>query len=209
MARDVLLIDFGGVLTTSVFDAFGAFCEGHGLPPTRFVDLLTGEDPAAARLLVEVETGARTTEAFERDLAPLLGPAVPAEGLIAGLTAALRPDEEVLAAVLALRAAGVRTVLVSNAMGPVPYVGLDTDALFDAVVLSDELGVRKPSRRIYEHALALVDAAPQDAVFVDDLAANCRAAERLGILPVHHVDSRETVATLEEAFGVPLGAAAA
>jgi len=208
MPPSTLLIDFGGVLTSDVFAAFAAFCDRHELPGTRVADLLR-EDPVAAELLVAVETGACSPEEFERGFAPLLGPGVPAAGLIDGLTAALRPDEPMVAAVAALRGAGVRTVLVSNAMGRGPYAGLEMDRLFDHVVLSDEVGMRKPSRRIYEHALRLAGAAPPDAVFVDDLPANCAAAERLGIAPIRHRRSDESLPALEGAFGVPLRTAAA
>ncbi|MCK9248303.1 MAG: HAD family phosphatase [Solirubrobacteraceae bacterium] len=200
MPATALLVDFGGVLTTSVFDAFGRFCVGHGLVETRFADLLR-EERSAADLLVAVEKGELPVAEFERRFAPLLGPDVPAEGLVRGLTAALEPDAAMVEAVAALRASGVRTALVSNSMGDDPYAGLELDRLFDHVVLSERVGMRKPSRAIYRHALALVDVDPQDAVLVDDLEQNCAAARRLGMGAVHHTDARSTIDALQRAFG--------
>jgi putative hydrolase of the HAD superfamily len=203
LTADALLIDFGGVLTTSVFDAFGAFCVAEGIERDRIADLVR-TDPVAQRLLVDVETGALPEDGFERGLAPLLGAGVAPEGLIARMTETLAPDQPMLDAMRDLRAGGVPTVLVSNSLGMAAYDGYDVDELFTHVVLSASVGVRKPSRRIYHYALELAGASPEQAVFVDDLAQNVVAAERLGLRGIRHTDAAVTIPLLADAFDVEL-----
>ena len=203
LTADTLLIDFGGVLTTNVFESFGEFCVAEGLDRQRFADLVRG-DPAAQRLLVDVETGVLAENDFERALAPLLGEFVSGERLIDRLTAALRPDQPMLDAMRDLRAGGVTTVLVSNSLGMGAYDGYALERLFTHIVLSAAVGLRKPSRRIYHHALELAAATPERAVFVDDLAQNVVAAERLGLRGILHTEAATTIPLLAEAFAVEL-----
>jgi FMN phosphatase YigB (HAD superfamily) len=101
-------------------------------------------------------------------------------------------------AVLTARRHGLLTALLSNADS------LDVpDHLFDAVVLSGEVGVAKPDRRIFELTARRLGLRPSDCVLVDDLAAYVRAAARTGMVGVHH---RSVVTTLDELsvlFDVP------
>lgn len=203
-----LLIDFGGVLTSPVGRSFGAFCRSQGLPASRFIDLLVG-DPEAGRLLIGIERGEISLQEFERGMAPLLGPTVSADDLVRGLTSALEPDHAMRNAVATLRRGGVTTVLLSNSLGREPYANLDSDTLFDHVLLSEDLGMRKPSKAIYAHALAVAGVAGPEAVFVDDLDRNCAGAERLGMRAILHRDAATTLPQLADAFAVPLAADAA
>lgn len=199
MGAQVLLIDFGGVLTSSVFAGFEAFCTSEGLEPTRFVDCLR-EEPEAARLLVAVEEGKIADDVFARDFAPFLGPDVSPDGLIDRLTGHLDRDEAMISAVASLRSAGVTTVLVSNSFGYSAYDGYELEELFDHIVISGDVGKRKPSRRIYRHAMALAGTTPNWCVFVDDIQQNIDAAERIGIESILHERSDETIPRLEAAF---------
>jgi putative hydrolase of the HAD superfamily len=208
VAARALVIDFGGVLTGPVGASFGDFCRSQGLPENRFVELLIHE-PAAGRLLIGVEKGEISLAEFERGMAPLLGPTVSADGLVRGLTATLQPDQAMRDAVATLRRHDVTTVLLSNSLGREPYAGLDTDALFDHVLLSEDLGLRKPSNAIYAHALAVAGVDAAEAVFVDDLDRNCAGAERLGMRAILHRDAATTLPLLADAFAVPLTAGAA
>lgn len=202
-----LLIDFGGVLTSGVFASFAAACEADGLVPDRFVDVLKN-DPEAGPLFVAVERGDLPEDEFERAFAPRLGDGVAAEGLLRRLTAALEPDAAMVAGVAALRAAGVTTVLLSNSFGMHAYDDYDLEGLFDHVVLSGQVGVRKPSGAIYRIALERAGIDADAAVFVDDLEQNIVASERAGIRGIRHERAEDTLAALEDAFGVPLTAAA-
>lgn len=89
-----------------------------------------------------------------------------------------------LAQVERLRGAGVRTGLVTNndrrsLLRLAPW--LDLEALFDAAVFSSDIGIQKPDHRIFLHALELLDATPERAIFFDDAARNVDAARRLGM----------------------------
>src|SRR5713101_4134874 len=101
-----LLVDYGGVLTTNLFDSFRSFCELEGLEPET-VGRRFREDPECRELLIALETGRLPEEEFEPQFAGKLG--VNATGLIDRLFAGSAPDEAMVAAVLAARRAGVRT----------------------------------------------------------------------------------------------------
>jgi putative hydrolase of the HAD superfamily len=103
-----------------------------------------------------------------------------------------------------LRAGGVPIALVSNAFGRDCYAGFDLDALADVVVISSEVGVRKPSRRIYAIACQRLGIDPRHAVMVDDLQQNLDGAARLGIAGVLHTGAANTRKQLSERFGIPL-----
>src|ERR1700722_10830064 len=113
-----LLVDYGGVLTTSLFASFGAFCESEGLDPQALAQAFR-KDPEARELLIGLETGMIEEEEFEPQLAAILG--VPPAGLIDRLVAGSGPEPAMVAAVLAARQAGVRTGLISNSRGTRRY----------------------------------------------------------------------------------------
>lgn len=137
---------------------------------------------------------------FETRFAVLLG--VPAAGLVPRLMADLRPDPAMRAAVRRARALGVRTGLVSNSWGPDGYT--DLAALFDGVVLSGTVGVRKPDPAIYELGAAAIGLTPAECVFVDDLAGNLRPARALGMATVHHSDAADTIRALDTLLDLDL-----
>ena len=197
-----LLVDFGGVLTTDVFASFREFCEAEGLLPDAVRDRFM-EDPRARELLSDLETGRLSAAEFESRFAGLLEVSRP-EGLIDRLFAGMRPDEEMLAAVRAAKRAGVRTGLISNSWGEGRYDRSQFPGLFDGVVISAEVGIRKPDPRIYELGAAAVDLPPKACVFVDDLGGNLKPARALGMATVRHVRADRTIAELEELLGVPL-----
>lgn len=196
-----LIVDFGGVLTTSVWPAFESFCVGEGLEATKVRDLFRGESEAL-RLLRGLETGALPGDEFERRFAELLS-VTDHEGLIGRMFAALRPDDAMVAAVRAARLGGVPTGLISNSWGLGIYDRLGTN-LFDATVISGEVGLHKPQPEIYLLACERLGVEPGDAVFVDDLRENCAGAEAVGMTAVLHRDAAETIAELEELLGVEL-----
>ncbi len=203
MARKhmALLVDFGGVLTTSVWPAFEAFCEGEGLAPETVRELFRG-DAEALTLLRGLETGTIDEREFERGFGALLGTS-DHEGLIERLFAGLRPDEAMIGAVRELRRAGVPIGLISNSWGLGIYDRAPVD-LFDAIVLSGEVGLHKPQPEIYRLACERLGVEPADAIFVDDLRENCAGAEAVGITALLHRDSAETVASLERLFELEL-----
>lgn len=207
MGARALLVDFGGVLTTNVFDAFAAFCTSVGLAPDAFARSVR-EHREAADLLVAIETGRLSEEDFEVAFAPLLcrGTDVELEpaGVVARLTTTLRSDPLMLDVVERVRRAGFVTAVVSNSFGMGAYDGYELERRVDHVVLSGDVGIRKPSRRIYLMAAERCGVAPEECVFVDDLEHNIAGAERVGMIGVHHTDSASTVRDLERLFELDL-----
>lgn len=199
--RRGLIVDWGGVMTSNLFDSFGAFCAAEGLEMQALARELRG-DPESRRLVVALETGEVKEPEFERVFAARLGVAAPR--LIDRLFAASRPDELMQNAVLLARRAGVRTGLLSNSWGTRRYPRSRLAELFDAVTISGEVGLRKPAEEIYALAAREVGLPPADCVFVDDLPVNLDPAARLGMATVHHRQPEQTIAELEELLGVEL-----
>jgi putative hydrolase of the HAD superfamily len=201
-----LLVDFGGVLTTNVFDSFKAFSRAEGLPDNAVKEIFRARGEGLA-LLRRLERGELGAEEFSRAFAPLLG--VEPDGLVERLFGGVAPDEAMIDAVRRARAGGVRTGLISNSWGD----GLAYDPellreLFDAVVISGEVGLHKPEPEIFRLAAHRLGVVPQECVFVDDLRENCAGAEAVGMTAVLHRGAEGTLARLEELLGVPLSATA-
>lgn len=207
MARSGLLVDFGGVLTSDVFAAFGGFCDREGLDRDH-VRRAFREDDAARGALVELELGRLDEREFERRLAAAIGlPAERADGLIGRLWADMGPDREMIEAVARAREQGVRTGLVSNSWGrALEYEPALMRRLFDAAVISHLVGLRKPDEAIYALALERLGLPAEECVFVDDLPGNLKPARAMGMLTIHHRSAGQTIPELEEALGVSLGA---
>ena len=183
-----LLIDWGGVLTTSTLDSFDAFERREG------ADVRTAfrDDPAARQALVELETGTIDIATFERRLGQALG--VDPTDLANRLTREVRPDQEMLNAVRGFHDRGVPTALVSNSWREEDY---DVDDLFDVIVLSGALGIRKPDPRIYRHAADRLAVPTSRCVFVDDLGGNLKPAKALGMTTIRHTGAASTISQLK------------
>ncbi|MEU9480351.1 HAD family phosphatase [Streptomyces sp. NPDC048191] len=202
--RTAVLVDFGGVITSSVLQAFTDFGASLGGDPRLVLDLL-GRDQPSRTLLADHECGRIDTETFERGFAERLrvhGADVPAEGLTARMQAGVTIDEHMLALLGDLRAAGRPVALVSNSFGTGTYDGVDLAAVADVVVISAEVGIRKPSRRIYTIACERLGVDPGAAVMIDDLQQNLDGAARIGIGGVLHTSAADTRRQLAERFGI-------
>jgi len=199
--RTGLLIDWGGVLTSSLLVSFRAYCEEVQLEPQALLGRFRS-DPTARELLIALEKGELAESAFEVQLAALLD--VEPEGLIDGLFAGVAPDTAMLDAVRRARQAGVRTGLVSNSWGVHRYPHDLFSELFDGVVISGEERLRKPSRRMYELGAERAGVSMALCVYVDDLPFNLVPAEKLGMATVHHTSAEQTIPELERLLGIPL-----
>jgi epoxide hydrolase-like predicted phosphatase len=197
-----LLIDFGGVLTTNVFESFRSFCEAEGLDPLT-VRRLFREDPAALQLLRRLERGELEEDEFSRLFAPMLGVA-DADGLVDRLFAGMLPDEAMVKAVLRARSEGIRTGLISNSWGRGRYDREQLPILFDGVVISGDVGMHKPDAEIFLLGAERIGLAPEECVFVDDLRENCAGAEAVGMTAILHRGADTTLPELEHHLGVAL-----
>jgi putative hydrolase of the HAD superfamily len=207
------VIDFGGVLTTSLGEAFRAFCrrEGADYEKVRAALKQAYGDLDADSMVARFEKGLVEKDEFETHLAELLSedldrPLDPTD-LIARMLEDVRIDEAMVGAVRAARAAGIRTALLSNSWGVDYYPRELLEELFEEIVISGEVGVRKPDADAYLHTAELLGLRPEECVFVDDHDGNVEAAARIGMQTVHHRETAGTIEEMERALGVPLRAA--
>jgi epoxide hydrolase-like predicted phosphatase len=195
--RHGLILDYGGVLTSSPFASFAAFCAVEGLP-TDAVQARFRDDARSSELLGRLETGDLPGAEFEIAFAEQLG--VAPENLLQRMFGGMQPDTAMLEGVRALRGRGVRMSILSNSVG----IGsvYDRDGLaevFDDWVISSEVGLRKPEPEIYELAAERLGLAPADCVYVDDLPPNLKTARALGMATVlHRGDAAATLAEIRE-----------
>jgi epoxide hydrolase-like predicted phosphatase len=152
------------------------------------------EDPRGRELLAGLETGALAAADFEPAFAALLE--VPPERLLRRLFGGMRPDAEMVDGVRAIRRRGVRMGLLSNSVGDeAVYDRALLDDLFDGVVISSEVGLRKPDPAIYALAAERTGQEPADCVYVDDIGGNLKPARALGMATVlHRGDAAQTLA---------------
>jgi epoxide hydrolase-like predicted phosphatase len=191
-----LLVDFGGVLTTNVFQSFKQFAEAEGLPPDT-VKRAFKEDREALALLRRLEKGELTHEQFEPLFAERIG-IDDHEGLVGRLFAGVGPDERMIDAVRRARREGVKTGLISNSWGEgLAYDDGMLEELFDAVVISGDVGLHKPDPEIFHLGAERIGVPPEDCVFVDDLRENCAGAEGVGMTAILHRGPDLTLPELE------------
>jgi len=198
-------------MTTSVGRAFAEFCLREGVDPERFRSVVAEAYSEAGRggMMARLERGQIELDEFERWAAETLSeglerPLSPS-GLKERMNAGLQADETMTGAVRRLRGAGVKTALLSNSWGGGAYERERFGELFDAVVISGEVGARKPEREIYLIAAERLDVEPQECVFVDDLLQNVEGARAVGMEAFVHRNAQFTIPKLEELFGVGLG----
>jgi putative hydrolase of the HAD superfamily len=208
MSLRALLCDYGGVMTTPITASFGAFCTTEGIEMEAFKNVMSGAARAEGSPFAKIETGAITEEQFDEAVAGLLsdacGRVIISKGLKQRMFAEVRPDEAMWAAVRAARAAGVRTGLLSNSWGGRDYPVEELRSIFDSIVISGEVGLRKPDPDIYLFAAKQAGVPADACVFVDDFSVNVEGAEAVGMAGVLHRDARKTIEQLEQLFGLSL-----
>jgi len=197
--------DFGGVLTTPLVDSFVAYQRESGIAFEELGKALAriaeehGEHP-----LFELEKGKITEAEFiaglERELGRKLG------SFRETYFAHLHPNERMIGYMRHLKARGLRMALLTNNVrewephwrAKLP----DIDEIFEVVVDSAFVGMRKPEPGIYELTLERLDGiAAGDCLFLDDIDANCDAAAALGMHAVRFVDNDQAIADIERFLG--------
>ncbi len=210
--RRALLVDYGGVLTNDIGAVFARFDEVAGLPAGTLQRVVVEayQQPDGQGFVHRMERGELDAEGFGAAIQGELmanGYAVRDPSIFAGVFDELRPDHEsgMWAVVRAAREHGIATVLVSNSWGTDGYPMDELREVFDELVISGEVGLRKPDPAIFELACGRVGVALADAVFVDDFEVNTSAAEVFGIPSVlHRGDVDATRERLEHLLGVAL-----
>lgn len=207
---NALLIDYGGVLTASVVDAFCAACASIGVDSKGFLGEAFAASHADNSPFVLLELGKITEEEFSELLTPVLRrhATAPVTGhqfydTIQGMSWDL--DPVMTTAVDNFVAAGVPTVLVSNSWQSHETYPWDLLPAFTAAVVSSDVGLRKPDPDIYLLAADRIGVPPAECVFVDDLEVNLMPARELGMSTVLHTSAEKTVAELARIFGAEIG----
>jgi putative hydrolase of the HAD superfamily len=212
VALKAVISDFGGVLTTPLLGSFLALQDEIGIESGMLVRAVQriaereGEHP-----LFELERGriseANFLSALSRELEPELGHRPHLDRFSEIYFDALQPNEPMIEQMRALRERGLRMALLTNNVRewePSWRSMLPVDEIFELVVDSAFVGMRKPEREIYELTLArlrdrdgLADLRPGECLFVDDVEANCEGASRLGIAAVRFHSNAQAIAEIE------------
>jgi putative hydrolase of the HAD superfamily len=209
-AITTVISDFGGVLTTPLHAAFIGWERQSGIPTEALgAAMLALTQRDGANPLYELETGRLSEVSFlERLGAQLsrdLGRDVQMDGFSNHYFDHLHPNEELIDYMRQLRhARGYRLALLTNNVRewePRWRAMLPVDEIFELVVDSAFVGVRKPDARIFELTLDRLGAAAEECLFIDDFAHNCDAARSLGIAAVQFVTNDQAVAEIEAALG--------
>ncbi|MGC5000731.1 HAD family hydrolase [Streptomyces sp. DT195] len=193
-----VIFDFGGVLTTPMDDTARHFAREVGLPDDAYLHAVAVH-PSGRRLYAQLERGEISQEEWNTGIAALLG--IDGTNLMGRALATLRPEESVVAAAAAIRAAGLRTAILSNSMGLSPhnpYQPWALESAHDVLVFSEQHRLRKPEPPIYELTLELLGLQGPQCVFVDDNPANLLPAQQLGMTTIHATDPALTVARLQQ-----------
>lgn len=204
-----LIVDFGGVLTTSIVESFNEFCNKNNIPPGRLWAALRADSGGIGGAEADhpvhlIETGKMSGDDFSRYLRSALiedgNSPFEEVGFKDQLFFQVRPEPSMVMAVGNYRASGIKTALLSNSWGGEGYPRETFDFLFDTVVLSGDVGYRKPQPEIYRMTASQLGLEPQDCVFVDDLKSNITGAEAVGMVGVLHTDPEATLEALEKIF---------
>jgi putative hydrolase of the HAD superfamily len=203
-----IIIDFGGVLTTPLLDAFLAVQKTIGITPQQFGAALRElEARDGVNPLFELERGRITEARFLTELSAQLTASLEREVSVHGfgtsLLEQLHPNIPMIDYMRQLRARGYRMAICTNNVREWEAqwrAKLPVDQIFDVVVDSAFVGSRKPEPRIYELTLEQLKVQPDSALFVDDMELNCTGARELGINAIQFRTTEQTVAEIEAAL---------
>lgn len=200
-----VMFDFGGVVTSSPFEMFARYEEASGLP-VDFVRTVnsTNPDTNAWSQLERGEIDLTGFCALFEAEALELGYQLDALALMTGLSGQLRPD---MVAALGYCAKRFKTACLTNNFNIGRTASASTEmaqvfGLFDVVLESSKLGVRKPDPRFYQMACEALEVEPGEAVYLDDLGINLKPARQMGMHTIKVVTSSQALAELGSALGV-------
>ena len=206
-----VLWDFGGVFTSSPFEAFERFEKERGLPEN-FIRTINSTNPET-NAWAQLEANTISREEFDGlfdEEAKALGHSVRGSDVLLLLSGKLRPQ---MVEALASCKQHFKVGCITNNMKPAdpaqntPATRQFTDtgpimAMFDTIIESSIEGVRKPNPRIYEIACERLDVTPEHCVFLDDLGINLKPARAMGMTTIKVVDPDEAINQLAEATGL-------
>jgi putative hydrolase of the HAD superfamily len=199
-----VLWDFGGVILSSPFEAFAHYEAENGLPPgfLRRINATNPHDNAWALLERNAVPFDEFCTLFEAE-ALALGHAVDARAVLALLAGEVRP--EMVEAVRRCHEHCKTGLLTNNFVAPEGGIGLDEVlSLFDVIIESSKVGVRKPDPRFYQLACEALGIEPHEAVFLDDLGINLKPARQMGMHTIKVTDPAVALDELQAIVGFPV-----
>jgi putative hydrolase of the HAD superfamily len=200
-----VISDFGGVLTSPLFESFAAWQRQSGLSFERLGKAMAdATERNSLHPLYELEKGTITEAEFLGMLEAELGPGVSLSGMRDVYFEHLHPNRALIELMRELRGRGLRMALLTNNVrewepqwrAKLPEI----DEIFEVVVDSAFVGMRKPDREIYELTLERLGdgLAAAECLFVDDVDVNCETARSLGMRAVHYVEADQAIAEIED-----------
>ncbi|MGZ5311234.1 MAG: HAD family hydrolase [Solirubrobacterales bacterium] len=207
---EAIVSDFGGVLTTPLIQSFAAVQDETGIPMEELGKAMSRiEAVAGVHPLFELEKGRVSEPEFLERLAAELEPALGHRPEMHRFREiyfeALHPNEPMIELMRELKQAGHRMALLTNNVRewePLWRTMLPVDEIFELVVDSAFVGMRKPDHEIYELTLERLDGIPAEAcLFIDDVEVNCEAARAVGMAAVHYREPNQAIAEVRAAVG--------
>ncbi|MCK1738533.1 HAD-IA family hydrolase [Bradyrhizobium sp. 138] len=210
MAIEAVIFDFGGVLTSSPFEAFARFETERGLP----IDIIRRINAAnhLENAWAKFERAEVDIDTFDRLFAEesrALGAEVRGRDVVSLLQGDLRPEMvEALKRIKAKFKTGcITNNLPANAIGSMTGRSLyiaEVMVLFDHVIESAKIGLRKPDPRIYRLMVETLKVDPNKCVYLDDLGVNLKPAREIGMTTIKVTSGAQAIAELEQATGLRL-----
>ena len=211
-----VLWDFGGVITTSPFDAFKRYEADRGFPlnTIRQINATNPDNNAWARF-ERAEIDSTAFDSLFAEEAAAVGHQIPGADILALLSGDIRPA--MVAAIDAIKAAGFRTGCITNNVPSGHGAGMARDASkaaeiasimarFDHVIESSKVGIRKPDPLIYLMMCDALGVAPGACVYLDDLGINCKPAATLGMHAIKVMGEQQALSELADIVGLALSA---
>lgn len=210
MAIEAVIFDFGGVLTSSPFEAFARFETERGLP----IDIIRRTNAAnhlenAWAKFERAEVDIDTFDHLFAEESRALGAEVRGRDVVSLLQGDLRPEMvEALKRIKAKFKTGcITNNLPANAIGSMTGRSLyiaEVMVLFDHVIESAKIGLRKPDPRIYQMMVETLKVDPKTCVYLDDLGVNLKPAREMGMTTIKVTSGAQAIAELEKATGLKL-----
>ncbi len=213
-----VLWDFGGVITSSPFEAFNRLEAARGLP-TDFIRQINAVDPDS-NAWAQFERAEINADAFDTAFAAeaqRTGHELRGADVLACLSGSVRP--EMVAALDTVKSAGYRIACITNNVPAGKGAGMAASAersedyaaafaRFETIVESSKVGVRKPDPAIYLMACAALGVEPAQCVYLDDLGINCKAAAMLGLTAIKVTSGAQALRELSAILGLELAESA-
>jgi len=216
MKHSHVIFDFGGVITSSPFEAFNRLEAERGLPRdfVRTVNSTNPDDNAWAKF-ERAEIDVEGFDALFAAEAEALGHALDGASVIACLAGDVRPY--MVTALDRLKDQGFGVGCITNnvkagrgaAMARSEDKALEVESImarFDHVIESSKAGVRKPDPRIYQMMCEALSVAPENCIYLDDLGINCKPAAQLGMHAIKVTSGEQALADLSAVLGLALPA---